>query len=123
MRYLIILLILVVVPLGITPIIYAIDLDKFRVQANQGDVNAQYNLGLMYEKGLVVSQDYHKAFEWYSKAAEQGHADAQNNLAYMFYAGLGVSKDCSKAIQWNREAADQGHARAQHRLGIMYANG
>ncbi len=40
--------------------------------AEQGDVNAQYDLGVMYAIGQGVSQDYKQAVAWYSKAAVQG---------------------------------------------------
>ena len=39
--------------------------------AEQGLVQAQYNLGDMYEQGQGVRQDYAEAFRWYRKAAEQ----------------------------------------------------
>ena len=42
--------------------------------AEQGDANAQYNLGSMYFDVRGVSQDYKQAVAWYRKAAEQGNA-------------------------------------------------
>ena len=44
--------------------------------AEQGDVNAQFNLGVIYEKGQGVKQDYFEAVNWYRKASEQGYAKA-----------------------------------------------
>jgi TPR repeat protein len=52
----------------------------FRVDAQAGDAEAQFNLGVMYDRGQGVPQDDVQAAEWYRKAAEQGHAAAQNNL-------------------------------------------
>jgi TPR repeat protein len=49
-------------------------------KAEGGDADAQYYLGLMYAGGLVVHQDYARAFNWYSNAAEQGHAEASKAL-------------------------------------------
>ncbi|MCD8237521.1 MAG: sel1 repeat family protein, partial [Prevotellaceae bacterium] len=46
--------------------------------AEQGNAKAQNALGVCYEKGQGVVQDFIKAAEWYAKAAEQGDADAQN---------------------------------------------
>lgn len=51
-----------------------------RLAAGQGDVHAQYNLGLMYANGTGVPQDYNEAAKWFRLAAEQGHASAQYNL-------------------------------------------
>ena len=38
--------------------------------AEQGDAEGQYNLGLMYDKGQGVSQDFVRAYIWYHLAAE-----------------------------------------------------
>ncbi|MFW9297617.1 tetratricopeptide repeat protein, partial [Glaesserella parasuis] len=46
----------------------------FKELAEQGDAVAQFNLGVMYDKGRGVNQDYHQAAKWYQKAAEQGIA-------------------------------------------------
>ena len=44
--------------------------------AEQGDAEAQTSLGLMYDNGKGVPQDYAEAVKWYRKAAEQGHLAA-----------------------------------------------
>jgi len=70
--------------------------------AEQGNVDAQYNLGLMYNNGQGVIQDYKEAVKWYTKAAEQGNVDAQYNLGLMYYKGQGVPKDYVMAhMYWN----------------------
>lgn len=40
--------------------------------AEQGDVTAQLNLGLMYKEVEGVLQDYEQAFYWYKRSADQG---------------------------------------------------
>ena len=52
----------------------------FTLAAEQGLAHAQNNLGIMYEDGQGVSQDYKTAVKWYRLAAEQGFAPAQHNL-------------------------------------------
>ena len=91
--------------------------------AGQGNSDAQYNLGSLYEKGRVVERDYSKAAEWYLKAAEQGHVDAQYNLGYLYKDGRGVKQDYSKAAEWYLKAAEQGHAGAQRNLSLLYQYG
>ncbi|HUL07275.1 MAG TPA: tetratricopeptide repeat protein [Candidatus Acidoferrum sp.] len=91
--------------------------------AEQGKAWAQYNLGVAYEDGEGVKQDYKEALKWYRKAADQGHARAQNRLGWMYHDGKGVPQDDKQAVTWYRKAADQGYARAQNSLGWMYANG
>src|SRR5262245_18819655 len=51
--------------------------DWFRKAAAQGDVEGQFNLGLMYENGTGVPQDQHAAMTWYRAAADQGHTAAK----------------------------------------------
>ena len=52
----------------------------FRKSAEQGNAGAQYELGLMYRKGLFVPKDEKIAFKWFRKSAEQGNASAQKAL-------------------------------------------
>ncbi len=51
---------------------YATALRIFRQLADQGDANAQHNLGVMYAKGRGVTQDYVQAHMWYNLAATRG---------------------------------------------------
>ncbi len=71
---------------------YATALREFRVFAEQGDADAQYNLALKYDNGQGVPQDYAEAAKWYRKAAEQGIAKAQNNLGLKYAKGDGVPR-------------------------------
>ncbi len=96
---------------------------KYRKAAEQGNASAQNNLGVMYDNGLGVAQDYKQASVWYRKAAEQGNASAQNNLGVMYVNGHGVAQDYKQASVWYRKAAEQGNASAQNNLGVMYDNG
>ena len=80
--------------------------------AELGDVEAQYNLGVMYDEGTSPEQDLRKAAEWYRKAAEQGFVDAQANLGMMYYQGHGVDRDHDEAARWLQQAADHGDAEA-----------
>jgi len=91
--------------------------------AEDGDAEAQFNLGVMYDDGEGVPQDYKEAFKWYTKSAEQGVAEAQHNLGWMYDKGEGVPQDQKEAVKWYRKAAEQGLAKAQHNLGCMYDNG
>ncbi len=98
-------------------IIYALWISGF---AYHGDARTQNKLGLMYDKGLGVTQDYAEAVRWYRKAADQGHAGAQFNLGVMYSKGWGVTQDYTEAVRWYRKAAKQGTALAQAKLGLMY---
>jgi len=84
--------------------------------AELGDVEAQYNLGVMYDEGTSEVQDLGKAAEWYRMAAEQGFVDAQANLGMMYYQGQGVSRDHEQAARWLQLAADNGDSEAREIL-------
>ncbi len=86
---------------------YATALREFRPLAEQGDADAQVNLGLMYDNGQGVPQDYAKAVKWVRKAAEQGLAKAQYNLGFMYGQGLGVPQDYVQAYMWFKLAASR----------------
>ena len=74
--------------------------DELRAKAEQGDVQAQYNLGIMYETGRGGPQDEAEAVRWYRLAAEQGDAEAQFNLGAMHASGRGVPQDDVTAHMW-----------------------
>jgi uncharacterized protein len=96
---------------------------QYQKAADQGYVLAEYNLGVLYEKGWGVAKDDARAVTWYRKAAEQGMALAQSNLGNMYRNGQGVSQDYPEALRWLHKAADQGDAHALVVLGLMFAEG
>ncbi len=98
-------------------------LEWCRLAANQGDAEAQSNLGWMYQNGYGVIQNNAEAVKWYRKAAEKEDQYAQNRLGEMYSTGKGVAQDYTEAVKWYRKAAEQGHALGQNNLGWMYENG
>lgn len=88
----------------------------YQKATEEGNVNAQYNLGLCYKNGAGIAKDEKKAVEWFRKAAEQGDADAQFILGDCYMNGKGVAVDEKKAVEWYQKAAEQGNAYAQNNL-------
>lgn len=80
--------------------------------ADQDHAKAQFNLGVMYDRGQYVAQDYAQAVVWYQKAAEQGNANAQYNLALKYQMGQGIAKDDNQAAYWYRRAAEEATAKS-----------
>ena len=70
-----------------------------------GDAVAQTNLGVLYDQGHGVPQDYAQAAVWWRKAAEQGDADAQYTLGLDYDLGQGVPQDYAEAYFWYDLAA------------------
>jgi TPR repeat protein len=96
---------------------------EFRTTAEEGHADSQFNLGLMYEKGIGVSKDEKEAVIWYLKAALQGNLYAQYNLAVLYENGRGTNVNFAQAHQWYREAAVQGDGLAVGNLGMLYLRG
>ena len=72
----------------------------FRKAAEQGDPEAQFCLGDMYNNGYGVVKDERKAIELFRKSAEQRFAPSQINLGIMYSQGCGVDQDLVEAFMW-----------------------
>ena len=59
--------------------------------AESGDLNAMYNVGLLYDEGLGVDVDKARALEWYLVPAREGDVSAQFNVAMIYDFGDGRS--------------------------------
>ena len=95
-----------------------------RQAAEQGDAEAQYNLGFMYAEGRGVSKDEAEVGALVPAGRRSGAMPVRSTSSRIMYAdGRGVSKDEAEAVRWYRLAADQGYAKAQYTLGVMYAEG
>ena len=103
--------------------------------ADKGIAEAQINLGMMFESGQGVPQDFNEAIRWYRLAADQKLIKAQEklnlllkkaaepqinlSLGMMFESGQGVPQDFNEAIRWYRLVADQGLIKAQKKLNFL----
>lgn len=96
---------------------------KTKELANQGNAEAEFDLGVMYDYGREVEKNEVEAVRWYRKAAEQGYPKAQSNLGFCYDTGRGVGQDTEEAIKWYRKAAKQKDVWGEHNLGCAYATG
>ncbi len=99
------------------------EMKSIEAAAEQGDMEAQFNLGRMYCQGEGTEVNYEKALYWWEKAAEQGDVRAQFNVGLIFSRGLGTEVNYEKALYWFEKAAEQGDVGAQYSVGYMYYNG
>jgi TPR repeat protein len=83
--------------------------------AENGDLDAQFELSLYYSQGLGVAVDVDEAKRWLHRAADAGHPRALHNLATQ-HAARG---DLAGAAAYYERAAGKGHARAACMRGIM----
>lgn len=92
--------------------------------AAKGHPMIQTALGVMYQKGIYISENnYEEAYYWYTEAANQNHVMAQCLLGSMYEVGEGVHKDSKKAFNLYSNAAEGGSLLAQSLLGSMYEQG
>lgn len=72
----------------------------FRKAADEGDPEAQFCLGDMYNNGYGVNKNERKALALFRKSAEQKFAPSQINLGIMYSQGQGVEQDLVEAYKW-----------------------
>lgn len=94
------------------------NLDKVRMLAEQGDADAQYDLGWAYFSGELVKSNGDLALHWFKKAAMQGHPGGMWRVGSSY-----EMKDDEQAVSWYRKAAEAGHPHAQWWLGVKYYRG
>jgi TPR repeat protein len=120
-------------------------------EANQGNSNAQFDIGSMYQNGRGVTPDRTKAIDWYRKAAAQqndkaisrlkllqaneerfrkesasasnGNPESQYKLGNMYTEGVGTNIDLKKAAEAYEQSANQGYVKAEYKLGLIYYEG
>ena len=79
---------------------YRIAFNKLAPLAEAGNAMAQTMLGLMYQDGKSVPQDYVEAVKWFRRAAQAEYIQAQYYLAIMYAEGKGVARDNLRAYMW-----------------------
>lgn len=88
-------------------------------EANAGDAEAAKTVGVQYEMGLSVVQDYDKALEWYLKAVKLGSVEALYHIGLMHEGGAGRPRGSTEALRWYKQAAAKGHGGAKTRIKII----
>lgn len=88
-------------------------IDSLIGMAANGDIDAQYKLGNMYEIGEGVNSDVEKAFKWYKKAADNGQSDACFRLGMMYSDGSVPSNGMQEALLYFKRSAESGHIHGQ----------
>lgn len=95
----------------------------FAELAEQGNSDAQFNLGLCYFNGQGVPQSHDEAVTWFRKSAEQDNPLGQFQLGLCYQDGTGVPQSYEDAAKWYKLSADQGDPDATSNLAYLYYNG
>ncbi|MEQ9489212.1 MAG: tetratricopeptide repeat protein [Alphaproteobacteria bacterium] len=100
------------------------DIDAYYLpRARAGDVEAQYLLGLGYERGLSGTVDRRAAAKWYRDAAAAGHVTAAYRLGLLLLRGDSIEDDPKEAADFFRQAAAENHPEALYYLGYLSERG
>ena len=91
--------------------------------ANLGDDKAQYNLGIMYNKGLGVPVDKNEAFSWFFLSANQGNVLANYALGHAYLKGSGINKNYKLAFKSFKISTLSEHPTSRLMFGNMYYHG
>jgi TPR repeat protein len=98
-------------------------IEFYKLAAEQGNVDAAYNLWYIYHQHYDWKWNYREAFKWYSIAANGGSICAQNGLALLYLKGLGTDINYQKAIHWYTEAARSRNINTMVSLASIYRKG
>ena len=91
--------------------------------AEQGNADAQNELGYLYFNGEGVPQNDYEAFKWFQKAARQGFSESYFYLGLLYSDGKVVPQDYTEALKWYKLAAENGEVAAETNIGLMYSKG
>ena len=107
--------------------------EMFQDEAEKGNVLAIYNIGKMYQDGLIGEQNIPTADEIFEKAlqgfitleptAKRLRDYVQYRIGKMLALGYGKEQDYSKAFGWFEKSAAAGNKFAQYSLGNLYFYG
>lgn len=118
---------------GLTAVIAALDAYNrgdigfayrvLRAEADQGDADAQVNLGYLYARGQGVARNQREAFRLYGLSAAQGNGEGMNALGFKYQFGTGIKPDINKAVHWYCMAVVRGNPRAMNNLAALLYDG
>lgn len=110
---------------------HGVSLKWFRQAAQQGEADAQFNLGRLYasevdgayKKARAAPANDVEALKWYRRSAEQGHTQAQVKLGTLYAKGSSkVPRDPIQGYKWMSLAASSGEQTAQKLLTMSAAS-
>ena len=86
----------------------------FTEAAEQGNIEANYQLGLLYSNSNYDGYNKETATRYFLKAANNNHVEAMYQAGMMY-----LGTDNSAAKSWFRKASERGHSKAQAQLSRL----
>ena len=97
--------------------------EKFITAAKNGDLEAQFIIGVCFHTGDGIAKDFERAAFWWQLGADQGDASCMFNLGQMCIKGEGVNQDIQKGSALVKKAAENGMSDAQSYLAVCFRDG
>ncbi len=97
--------------------------DELLKKANDGDASFAHIVGMLYEKGVSVPQDFQKAYYYYVKSANGGNAFGACALGLFLVDGIACAKDEKEGLRLITLSAECNIADAQEYLAKCYREG
>ena len=97
--------------------------NKIKNAAFDGDEQAQFELGAMYEIGAELEQNEEDALKWFEKSALQGHSEACWRLGRLLQKGSTLIQNDASAFYWYQLAAMDGHTDSQYEAARYHESG
>jgi TPR repeat protein/energy-coupling factor transporter ATP-binding protein EcfA2 len=95
-------------------------IQKLEDLAKAQHIEAQFALGVCYERSLGVEKNHQKARFYYQQAAMQGHASAQYHAGLCWERAWGGKESYFKALQFYHLAAEKGHVDAKKKQQQLF---
>ena len=87
---------------------------KLIAENDERHVDSQFNLAIMYHRGMGTEKNIHEAIRWYEAAANNGDEKAMYNLGAIYHDGAeSIERDEEKYFHWMRMAAQKDNDRAK----------
>jgi len=102
---------------------YATAFRAWKGLADNGEAEAQNNLGYLYQYGYGAKQSYTRAIRYYTLAADQGLAEAHHNLGMLYFNGYGSPQNYDQAKRAFLKAAEKELSASEYMLGLIYYQG
>jgi len=102
---------------------FPVAVELFRRAAAQGNLDAEYNLGVCLRRGLGVAADVEGAERSYRSAAQRNYVPAQVALADLIAERATSNAAWAEAAECFRLAAESGNPVAMTRLAQLHERG
>lgn len=95
----------------------------FLMAANNGNDEAQFQIGVKYDYGIGVRKSHKEALKWFMRAASKENIRALYTTGRCYYYGDGVRVDENMAFYYLRRSAERGYMPAMYMVGDFYCTG